>query len=103
MLISTLLHKNGSGFVRAVLMPLYLLFCKLRASLCAYHRKKRSEHQLEQLDDYLLDDIGLRRVGDQIVRVNKPVCQNNDVGKQRKKRRLRHAYLFRRRRLNNSR
>jgi len=33
----------------------------------AHLRKRRSLHQLERLDDYLLDDIGLTRENNQIV------------------------------------
>ena len=103
MLILTLLHKACLAIFHNLVLPVYVLLYRLFADVRAYNNKKRSEFQLEQLDDYLLDDIGLRRVGDEILPLRKAVNQSNDIGRQRQKRRLRHAYLFRRRRLNNSR
>ena len=65
----------------------------------AYHRKKRSEYQLTQLDDHLLDDIGMKRVGDTIVprKGARQQPQPQAVVKNFRTRRVRHPYQLRRR------
>ncbi len=76
--------------------PIYSFFYRSFNSWLARNRKQRSIDALYKLDDYLLDDVGLRRQGDDIVPIDSAV-QGGIIRNHRRKVRLRCAFLVRRR------
>jgi uncharacterized protein YjiS (DUF1127 family) len=72
------------------------LFLGLLNHWSAYVRKQRSIRAMARLDDHLLDDIGFRREGDELVPLTR--SQNGDLVRNHKRKvRLRSAFLIRRR------
>ena len=89
-----------------LLNPIYAFIVNILSRWESHRKKQRSEYELSKLSDYLLDDIGMRRIDDEIVPLNKRVFKNfsdssglNHGGRGRlvARKRLRHPYLLRRR------
>ncbi len=76
---------------------LYSIYCQWRLFL----NKRRSIYRIQQLDDYLLEDIGFRRTteGDIVPATQKRIMEQKAIEReQRRKTRFLYAYLIRRRR-----
>ncbi|MGH1486436.1 MAG: DUF1127 domain-containing protein [Cellvibrionaceae bacterium] len=89
-----------------LLNPIYLYLVTLIHRWKANRQKKRSEYALSKLSDHLLDDIGMRRIDEEIVPINKSSSkiteiqrESNQISRKRllARKRLRHPYLIGRR------
>ena len=85
-------------FLTKLIRTMANVICQCYVDYRAYVRKQRSLHDLQRLDDYLLDDIGMVRGQDGIVPLKHAADQQDTVRQQCSKTRLRHARLIRRRR-----
>lgn len=75
----------------------YFFICRQLVSLMNDYQRKTMLKAMAHLDDHLLDDIGYRREGDQLIPLDESKMSVS-VRNHRRKVRLRHAFLVRRRR-----
>ena len=81
-----------------LLNPIYQHYIHWLDRYHGHLRKQRSERDLKRLSDHLLDDIGMRRVNDDIVPIKSTQCEVQVQRRRHQKRfRPRHPYLIRHR------
>ncbi len=84
--------------IKTLLQTAFSLCAYMAYRWSAYVRRQRSIRAMERLDAHLLNDIGFCRKEGKLVAL-KPMAHANTVRNDRRKTRLRCAFLLRRRRL----
>ena len=80
-----------------ILNPAYRAIVSTVEKYRAYIKRKKSEYQLAQLDDHLLDDIGMKRQNEKVVPIHPKRRLEARAIQKRRHARSKHAYLLRRR------